>query len=139
MKASMVIWTAGMDTKAPELYLAEDDDSPWTESLDKNGKLMTDKFQRVKGLPNCFAVGDAAIAKSSSGDVLPATAQVAFQQSDYVAWNIYSALTSRQMLPFRYQHLGTMMVRYKEEQGKGGERENANIDIYVCMYLSIPS
>ena len=116
IKVSMVIWTAGIDTKAPDLYLAEDDDSPWTESLDNSGKLATDKFQRVKGLANCFAVGDVAIAKSSSGDVLPATAQVAFQQSDYVAWNIYSALTSRQMLPFRYQHLGTMMVCYKEEE-----------------------
>lgn len=113
---SMVIWTAGIDTKAPDLYMSEDEKN-WTEGLDVNGKLTTDKYQRIQGLGNCFAVGDAAVTKSQSGEVLPATAQVAFQQADYVAWNIYSAITCRQMLPFRYQHLGNMMVRRDENRG----------------------
>lgn len=37
------------------------------------------------------------------------TVQVAFQQADYVAWNLWSAINSRPLLPFKYQHLGDMM------------------------------
>ena len=35
--------------------------------------------------------------------------QVAFQQADYVAWNVWSAINGRPLLPFKYQHLGDMM------------------------------
>ena len=35
--------------------------------------------------------------------------QVAFQQADYVAWNLWAAINNRPLLPFRYQHLGDMM------------------------------
>ena len=48
-------------------------------------------------------------------DVLPATAQVAFQQADYAAWNVWSSLSSRPLLPFKYQHIGDMMVLGKTD------------------------
>ena len=35
--------------------------------------------------------------------------QVALQQADYVAWNLWASINGRQMLPFHYQHLGSMM------------------------------
>jgi NADH dehydrogenase FAD-containing subunit len=35
--------------------------------------------------------------------------QVAFQQADYVAWNVWAAINGRPLLPFKYQHLGDMM------------------------------
>ena len=34
---------------------------------------------------------------------------MAFQQADYVAWNLWAAINGRPLLPFRYQHLGDMM------------------------------
>jgi NADH dehydrogenase len=40
----------------------------------------------------------------------PATAQAAFQQADYTAWNIWATLSDRPLLPFRYQQLGEMMT-----------------------------
>ncbi len=36
-------------------------------------------------------------------------AQVAFQQADYVAWNLWASINRRPLLPFKYQHLGEMM------------------------------
>ena len=36
-------------------------------------------------------------------------AQVAFQQADYVAWNLWAAINRRPLLKFQYQHLGDMM------------------------------
>lgn len=35
--------------------------------------------------------------------------QVAFQQADYVAWNVWSSINHRPLLPFKYQHLGEAM------------------------------
>ena len=36
--------------------------------------------------------------------------QVAIQQADYAAWNVWSSLNGQPLLPFRYQHLGDMMA-----------------------------
>ena len=59
-------------------------------------------------------MGDVVMSKKSGEEseakVLPATAQVAFQQSDYAAWNIWASIMGKQLLPFRYQHLGDMML-----------------------------
>ena len=41
---------------------------------------------------------------------LPSTAQVAFQQADYAAWNVWAAVSNRPALPFKYQHIGDMMT-----------------------------
>ena len=60
-----------------------------------------------------FALGDSAAVPSSdaSGERASygATAQVAFQQADYCAWNVAAAINGRPQLPFRYQHLGDML------------------------------
>ena len=40
---------------------------------------------------------------------LPGALQVAFQQADYVAWNLWAAINRRPLLKFQYQHLGDMM------------------------------
>lgn len=34
---------------------------------------------------------------------------MAFQQADYVAWNLWASINRRPLLPFKYQHLGEMM------------------------------
>jgi demethylphylloquinone reductase len=39
-----------------------------------------------------------------------ACVQVALQQADYVAWNVWASICGRPLLPFRYQHLGTMVT-----------------------------
>ncbi|MDX2230694.1 MAG: NAD(P)/FAD-dependent oxidoreductase [Leptolyngbyaceae cyanobacterium bins.349] len=59
--------------------------------------------------PEIFAIGDLADCKDADGQQVPTTAQVAIQQSDYVGWNVWAALTHRPLLPFRYQHLGEIM------------------------------
>ncbi len=37
---------------------------------------------------------------------LPATAQVAFQQADYVAWNLWAAINNKPLLSFRWAEPG---------------------------------
>jgi demethylphylloquinone reductase len=56
------------------------------------------------------AQSSAAVTSAAAPPPLPATAQVAFQQADYAAWNLWASITGRALLPFRYQHLGSMMA-----------------------------
>ena len=101
----IVCWTVGQRAETP---------SDWPVATTAAKKIKTDATLRVNGHSRIYAVGDAS---SSSADVmdanhdeLPSTAQVAFQQADYAAWNIWASMNGRTELPFRYQHLGDMMV-----------------------------
>ena len=75
----------------------------------ERGLLKIEPTLLVKGRDDIFALGDAADSYDD-GKPLPATAQVAFQQSDYCAWNLWAMATNRPLLSFRYQPLGEMMT-----------------------------
>ncbi|MEI6442198.1 MAG: NAD(P)/FAD-dependent oxidoreductase [Nostocales cyanobacterium ELA583] len=98
----LVIWTVG--TKV----------SPVVKSLslkqNQQGKITTTPQLQVLERPEIFALGDLADSLDAEGKQVPATAQVAFQQADYTAWNIWATITNRPLLPFRYQPLGEMMA-----------------------------
>ena len=96
-----VCWTVGQKTQCPPSW-------PFRR-CDTSGKIVVDSNLRVKGYEDVFAVGDVA-AVSAEGAPLPSTAQVAFQQADYVAWNVWAAVAERPLLPFKYQHIGDMMT-----------------------------
>ncbi|MEL6500512.1 MAG: NAD(P)/FAD-dependent oxidoreductase [Cyanobacteria bacterium J06623_1] len=98
----LVLWTVGnrVSELITKLPLAQNE----------QGLLEIEPTLLVKGREDIFALGDAANSYDSDGNSLPATAQVAFQQSDYCAWNIWAAATNRPLLPFRYQPLGEMMT-----------------------------
>ena len=64
-------------------------------TLDKtygNRIRVTDLLQTIDD-PNIFAIGDNAIIEGM--EELPTTAQVAFQQAEYAAWNIYYSLLTQ--------------------------------------------
>ena len=63
-------------------------------------RAETDATLRVLGHQRVFALGDVAMAGASAP--LPITAQVAIQQSDYVAWNLWAAINSKPLLSFRW-------------------------------------
>jgi NADH dehydrogenase len=98
----IVLWTVGNDVS--ELIR----DLPLPH--DKNGLLEINHFLQVTDHPDIYALGDVAACEDATGQHLPATAQVAFQQSDYCAWNIWAGETNRPPLPFRYQALGEMLT-----------------------------
>ncbi len=98
----LVIWTVG--TRVPPVVK--------TLPLKQNqrGQITTTSKLQVLEHPEIFALGDLADCLDTEGKQVPATAQVAFQQADYTAWNIWASLTNRPLLPFRYQQLGEMMA-----------------------------
>ena len=98
----IVIWTVG--TTVSELV--KNLNLPHNEQ----GKIKVDPTLNVKQQASVFALGDLAACQDAQGKVVPATAQVAFQQSDYCAWNIWASITGRPLLPFKYHNLGEMLV-----------------------------
>ncbi|KAL8170822.1 hypothetical protein V2J09_022626 [Rumex salicifolius] len=107
LEADLVLWTVGNKPQLPEL---ETCDKPHQLPLNSKGQTETDETLCVKGHPRIFAVGDSAAFRDSGGKLLPATAQVAFQQADFVGWNLWAAINDRPLLPFRFQNLGEMMT-----------------------------
>ena len=98
----IVLWTVGNQVSQLITELPLEHDS--------EGLLITQPTLQVRGQENIYALGDVANIKDATGQIVPATAQAAFQQSDYCAWNIWASLTHRPLLPFRYQPLGEMMT-----------------------------
>jgi demethylphylloquinone reductase len=79
-------------------------------TLNDRGKITVTETLQTTDNPDIYALGDAAAILAGESTSMPSTAQVAFQQSDFVAWNIWSSLTDRPLLPFRYTNLGEMMT-----------------------------
>lgn len=99
--ADLILWTAG---SKPSTRLQS-----FGLPLDARNKLLTDEFLQVRGHEDLlFALGDAATVEPNQ--LFSGTAQVAAQQADYAAWNIWASLTDRSKLKYRYTHLGEMMV-----------------------------
>jgi NADH dehydrogenase len=98
----LVIWTVGTRV------------APIARSLplkqNQRGQLTIAPTLQVLDRPEIFALGDLADCRDAEGQQVPATAQAAFQQADYAAWNIWASLSDRPLLPLRYQHLGEMMT-----------------------------
>ncbi|KAK9167504.1 hypothetical protein Scep_002695 [Stephania cephalantha] len=107
LEADLVLWTVGSKPLLPPL---DSCDRPLMFPITGRGQAETDETLRVKGHPRIFAIGDSAALRDSSGKLLPATAQVAFQQADFAGWNLWAAINDRPLLPFRFQNLGEMMT-----------------------------
>lgn len=101
--AEIVIWTVGTRVA----------DQVRSLPIPKNQRdqVRVEPTLQVIDHPNIFALGDLADCKDAEGQQVPTTAQAAFQQADYTAWNLWALITGdRPLLPFRYQHLGEMMA-----------------------------
>ena len=97
-----MLWTVGTQV------------SEWIQTLplnhDKRGLLATNAMLQASDNPEIYALGDVADCQDATGQKVPATAQSAFQQSDYCAWNIWASIHQKPLLPFRYQSFGEMMA-----------------------------
>ncbi|MBW4418058.1 MAG: NAD(P)/FAD-dependent oxidoreductase [Myxacorys californica WJT36-NPBG1] len=98
----IVLWTIG--TRVAEVVR----NLPLKQN--QRGQIVTTPTLQAIDYPEIFALGDLADCKDAEGQQVPATAQAAFQQSDYVGWNVWASLTHRPLLPFRYQYLGEMLT-----------------------------
>jgi demethylphylloquinone reductase len=98
----IVVWTVG--TKVAEVV------SSLPLKQNERGQVTVTTTLQAIDHPEIYALGDLADCKDLTGQQVPATAQVAMQQADYVGWNLWASLTGRPLLPFRYEYVGEMMT-----------------------------
>lgn len=98
----LVLWTVG--TKVSDFIKC----LPLPQN--QAGKLVTNSFLQAENHPSIYVLGDLADCRDQDGQQVPATAQVALQQADYCAWNLWASIMGRPLLPLRYQGLGEMMT-----------------------------
>ncbi|EFQ82200.1 pyridine nucleotide-disulfide oxidoreductase [Aeromicrobium marinum DSM 15272] len=96
LPAGIVVWATGV-TAHPTVL-------DWNVPQGRGGRVEVDEHQRVKGLPNTFAIGDISIGP----DPLPQLAQPAIQGGKHVAKFIRAEIKGRTVKPFKYSDKGTM-------------------------------
>lgn len=102
LPVDLVIWTVGTGVPAVVEHLGL--------KTNANGRIVTQPTLQVVDHPEIFALGDLAATHDAQGQAVPTTAQVAIQQADYAAWNLWADLNQRPQLPFRYFPLGEMLT-----------------------------
>ena len=99
-----VIWVSGIKAVAI--------DGIPRESIGHAGRVLVDRFNRVKGLSNVYAIGDQSLVEGDPDYPLghPQLAQVAIQQAVNLAENFMRLDDGEAdvLRPFRYRNLGTM-------------------------------
>lgn len=106
LTADVVVWTAGVAPAGAAGAPPGGPALPFPRTA--RGAVRVDATLKVDGHDRVFALGDVAGADGGADAAAP-TAQVAFQQADYAAWNVWAGIAGRPPLPFKYQHLGAMM------------------------------
>ena len=102
ISAETVIWVSGI--KANSI------DGIPTESIGHAGRILVDRFNRVKGLKDVYAIGDQCIVEGDEAYPYghPQLAQVAIQQAKTLAKNLIRQEKGETEQPFSYHNLGTM-------------------------------
>ena len=102
LESSTVVWVSGIKANVVE--------GVPEGSVGHAGRLLCDRFNRVKGMTDVFAIGDQSLVEGDPDWKLghPQLAQVALQQADNVASNIVKSDNGQEMKPFVYKNLGTM-------------------------------
>jgi NADH dehydrogenase len=95
-----LVWTAGT---APHPLVGT------VPASKLRGRIATDAFLRVPGLPGVWAAGDAAaVPEDGRGAVSPPTAQHACRQGRILADNLTATVLGRSLRPFRFRTLGQL-------------------------------
>lgn len=97
-----VIWVSGICANTVEGFPAE--------SIGHAGRFLTDRFCRVKGVKDVYAIGDVSLVEGDEEYPLghPQLAQVAMQQAKTVAKNFKAMSKGKEVKPFKYKNLGVM-------------------------------
>lgn len=100
--ADTVIWVSGVRANTIE--------GVPQQSIGHAGRILTDRYNRVKGMTDVFAIGDQSMVEGDKEYPLghPQLAQVAIQQAANLADNIIRLENHESITPFSYRNLGVM-------------------------------
>ena len=103
IRTGSVIWGAGVRASPAATWLGVEGKA--------GGRVPVEPDLAVTGCPDVYAVGDTALGLSDDGKPLPALAQVAKQQGEYLGKALRSRLLEgRQPQPFSFRDRGNTAV-----------------------------
>ncbi len=103
ISAGTVIWGAGIEA-APGVKMLG-------VPLDRAGRVAVGPDLSVPGLPGVYVLGDSAVALDEDGKPLPALAQVAAQQGEYLGHHLAAQARGRPLgKPFRFRNRGNTAI-----------------------------
>ncbi|MCX6253619.1 MAG: NAD(P)/FAD-dependent oxidoreductase [Bacteroidia bacterium] len=101
ISTGMIIWTAGITGNKTEGFK--------TDCFSRTGRIKVDRYSRVSGYSNVFALGDISImTEEKYPEGHPQVAQVAIQQAQLLAENLRRMKRNKPIKEFKYRDLGTM-------------------------------
>ncbi len=101
IKVANVIWAAGV-TSSKITGISE-------SAYGKANRLMVNTFNQVEGYQNIFAIGDNSLMISDlQTNGHPQVAQVALQQGNLLAGNLFRMVKNKPLKEFRYLNKGAM-------------------------------
>ncbi len=101
IKTRNVLWAAGVAGEFPEGISAD--------KIVSGNRIETDKYNRIKGYTDIFAIGDvAAVITPDTPAGHPGVAQVAMQQGQQLAKNLLELIKGKEPAPFKYNDKGSM-------------------------------
>jgi NADH:ubiquinone reductase (H+-translocating) len=101
IKTGMIIWTAGIKGNVLK--------GLHSDSYARNGRLIVDRYNKIRGYENIFALGDIAyMTEEKYPKGHPQVAQVAIQQAKALSKNLQRLSWGKSMKEFKYRDLGTM-------------------------------
>lgn len=99
---NLVLWTAGTET------------INWVNNFNcqqnKIGQLLTRPTLQLIDYPEVLALGDIAEVRNSKTNIVPTTAQAAYQQASTAAKNLKRLILGQSLKRFYYLHLGDMLT-----------------------------
>ena len=97
-----VIWTAGArpNEKLEEFGIP---------LVEKTNGAKVDRYFRVEGYDNVWAVGDNATIPDGEGGFVPPNAQAAVKEGQLLAENIIAAIEGRELKPFEFKSQGQLI------------------------------
>jgi len=79
------------------------------EALVRGNRIKVDRYNKVEGCDNIFALGDVAfMTEEACANGHPQVAQVAMQQGENLAQNLVRIAQGKELKPFAYKDLGSM-------------------------------
>lgn len=98
--ANIIIWAAGVEAVSLN--------NTFGLPIDRQRKLIANKYCSFDEYPEIFAIGDSVNFKDENGKTLPGVSSVAMQEGRYAASAIIKMINGKEPEPFRYKDKGSM-------------------------------
>ncbi len=132
LKTRTVVWTAGVRASPVAMRLG----LPL-----EHGRIVCDRFMRVSGYQNVWAIGDIAAVPDPArpGQPCPPTAQHAIRQGKLLGKNIAAVTTGQAPKPFTFKTLGAFadLGRHRAVANLMGVRVKGFLAWAICRFYHL--